>query len=118
MSLIDFDYLALISDNDREFEAELLSVYITDSEKHLNLAIQAILETDYSSLAKESHHLKGASGNVGALELQALAQELENDAKMQNLASAKEKIDRMMEQFTEIKELFQARYGDQVIPSN
>ncbi len=118
MAPIDFDYLALISDNDREFEAELLSVYITDSEKHLNLATQAILESDYSSLAKESHHLKGASGNVGAIELQALAQELEDDAKSQNLDSAKEKIDRMMEQFTVIKQLFQVRYGDQEIPSN
>lgn len=111
MSSIDFDYLALISDNDREFESELLAVYITDSEEHLKLAAQAILELDYSSLAKESHHLKGASGNVGAHTLQALALELENTAKSQDLDTGKAILDRMVRQFAEIKELCRVRYG-------
>lgn len=111
MSVIDLEYLASISDNDREFEAELLGVYIEDGEQHLNLANVAIAKQDWESLAREAHHLKGASSNVGALGLQALALDLENNAKAQNLDQARAILDRMLEQYQQVKDLFQERYG-------
>lgn len=111
MSPIDFDYLALISDNDREFETELLGVYLDDGASHLDLARLALDTGNWEQLGKEAHHLKGASGNVGAKELQSLALNLEDASRSQDTPGARSTLARMMEQFQAVKQLFRERYG-------
>ncbi len=73
-----------LSDGYLEFEIELLQVYIVDGNQHLQAAKVAIANQDNASLAREAHHLKGASGNVGALGMQSLAQQLEEKGKIQD----------------------------------
>lgn len=111
MSAIDFSYLASISDNDREFEEELLRVYLEDAQTHLEGARLAIEALDWEKLGKEAHHLKGASGNVGAQSLQSLALTLENAAKKHSIDESRAALDRMVELFQEVKQLFWERYG-------
>jgi histidine phosphotransfer protein HptB len=79
---IDLEYLQQLSDGDLEFEQELLQVYIEDGGQHLQAAKTAIADRDQANLAREAHHLKGASGNVGAIEMQSLAQQLEEKGKI------------------------------------
>ncbi|PLS67944.1 MAG: Hpt domain-containing protein [Cyanobacteria bacterium M5B4] len=110
MSAIDLAYLVLISDNDREFEEELLQVYIDDCQEHLQQAALAIQSLAWENLAREAHHLKGASGNVGAQEMQSLALALETAAKAQDDSSSRDALDRMQAKFEEVKQLFKERY--------
>jgi histidine phosphotransfer protein HptB len=74
---IDLEYLQQLSDGDTEFELELLEVYLEDTKQHLQAAKAAIAAQDGAQLAREAHHLKGASGNVGAMAMQAMAYKLE-----------------------------------------
>jgi histidine phosphotransfer protein HptB len=76
-SPIDTDYLQEISDGDVEFELELLQVYIEDTRMHLDAARAAIASADFSKIEQEAHHIKGASGNVGANAMHALALAIE-----------------------------------------
>ncbi len=57
--------------------AELLQIFITDSQNHLSTLRVAIAQGDYSTALHAIHQLKGASANVGALTLQAIATRLE-----------------------------------------
>jgi HPt (histidine-containing phosphotransfer) domain-containing protein len=74
---IDLEYLQQLSDSDTEFELELLQIYLEDTKEHLQAAKAAIMAQDGQQLAREAHHLKGASGNVGAMAMQAMAYKLE-----------------------------------------
>lgn len=111
MHSIDLNYLATVSDNDRGFEAELLQVYIEDTELHLEAAKLAQRGTDWDRVAKEAHHIKGASANVGAQEMQTLAVNLEREAKAQQIDSLAITLERMAVELEKVKQLFRERYS-------
>ncbi|CAN1208757.1 Hpt domain-containing protein [Tumidithrix helvetica PCC 7403] len=74
---IDTEYLQQISDGDLEFELELLQVYIDDTRIHIDATKAAIAEGDFLKIEQEAHHIKGASGNVGANDVHAFALAIE-----------------------------------------
>jgi PAS domain S-box-containing protein len=84
-SLIDWEHLHQISDGNEEFELELLQVFVKDTQSHLLLAEAAIENQDYWAIEQEAHHVKGASANVGIQSMQALAAELELQARQQDV---------------------------------
>jgi histidine phosphotransfer protein HptB len=84
------------SGGDINFEQELLDLFVTDAQQHLTAIEDAVTYLTSSPLPnsqadstaqnleiiyQEAHHLKGASGNIGAYSFQATAAELEQDAK-------------------------------------
>jgi histidine phosphotransfer protein HptB len=83
-SSINLDYLQELSDGDLEFEKDLLEIYLEDSKLHIEAAKSAIANRDHYTLGREAHHLKGASGNVGAIEMQSLSLELEQKSELQD----------------------------------
>lgn len=111
MSSIDFNYLANISDNDRDFEAELLRVYIEDTELHLEAAQTDLAAGEWDKLAKEGHHIKGASANVGAQPMQTLAARLEQEAKCQSPDRLALLLTEMTAELEKVKQLFNSRYS-------
>ena len=74
-----FDRLTLLKrlDGDEELLEEVLSIYFEDVPVRLKNLRNALERGDESIAATEAHTLKGASANVGALELQAAALEIE-----------------------------------------
>ncbi|MGF1600418.1 MAG: Hpt domain-containing protein [Thermosynechococcaceae cyanobacterium] len=83
-----------------EFEIELLNLFIEDAQQHLDtidVAISSAIkptegaaEGDYSeglagsnleTIYQEAHHLKGASGTIGAERFEAISTQLEQAAR-------------------------------------
>ncbi|KAF3890136.1 MULTISPECIES: response regulator [Nostocales] len=93
--LIDWKHLHQLSENDPEFELELLQMFIEDSRTHLETTKVAIADRDCQQIAREAHHLKGGSGNVGALAMQQAAEKLEECARFQEFAEASQVVDEL-----------------------
>ncbi|MDX1976229.1 MAG: Hpt domain-containing protein [Pseudanabaenaceae cyanobacterium bins.68] len=108
---INLKHLSSISDADREFERDLLEVYLEDSYSHLELARQAIAAKESNGLGREAHHLKGASGNVGADTMQALSKELELAGKTGNWAAALELIPQLEQGLSEVAKFLASHYS-------
>lgn len=107
---INLEHLSTLSDADPMFEQELLEVYLEDSYSHLELAKQAIATKDSNELAREAHHLKGASGNVGADTMQALSKDLEQASKNLNWADALSLIPHLEQGLQEIHTFLTTNY--------
>ncbi|WP_218653144.1 ATP-binding protein [Nostoc sp. TCL26-01] len=74
---INWEHLHRLTENDREFEIQLLQIFVEDIHNHLEIAKLAIAAHDFAQLAQEAHQMKGASGNVGATTMFLAADELE-----------------------------------------
>ncbi|MFN9557091.1 MAG: Hpt domain-containing protein, partial [Dolichospermum sp.] len=61
---------------DPEFELEILKVFVEDSLFHVEGIKAAITVNDFPQLAREAHHLKGSSVNVGATAMRKISEEL------------------------------------------
>lgn len=100
--LIDWEHLHEISDRNEEFELELLQTFIEDAESRLVSIKAAIATHDFTILEQESHHIKGASANVGVLLMYTLAAELEQQARQGHL---EEPVDLLRSLQAALKEL-------------
>ncbi|MEH1838835.1 MAG: GAF domain-containing protein [Nostoc sp.] len=82
---IDWEHLHRISGNDTEFELNLLQVCVEDIKPRLEIIKAAIASYDFGQIAREAHHLKGASANIGATAMYQAADKLERLAYHQDL---------------------------------
>jgi hypothetical protein len=82
---IDWEHLHRISGNDTEFELNLLQVCVEDIKPRLEIIKAAIASHDFGQIAREAHHLKGASANIGATAMYLAADKLERLAYHQDL---------------------------------
>ena len=63
--------------DDTEFVAEMYGIYVEDAAKRLADLDSALAADDSEKVNSAAHALKGASGNIGAERMSALAAELE-----------------------------------------
>ncbi len=75
--LFDPERLADICDGDAEFEREVVQMFLEDAIAHFEAALVAVNAGDFPRLSREAHYLKGASANMGAHSLEAIAIDLE-----------------------------------------
>ncbi|PIK91652.1 histidine kinase [Synechococcus sp. 65AY6Li] len=75
---IDAAYLDRVTGGDRQFQRELLQVFVQDCQNQLPHLRQAVTKGDPEELRKVAHRLKGASANVGAHAFSQAARELEH----------------------------------------
>jgi CheY-like chemotaxis protein len=75
---IDAAYLDRVTGGDRQFQRELLQVFVQDCQNQLPHLRQAVTKGDPEELRKVAHRLKGASANVGANAFCQVARELEH----------------------------------------
>ncbi|MBH8572411.1 response regulator [Nostocaceae cyanobacterium CENA369] len=80
---IDWEHLHQISENDSEFELNLLEIFVEDIQHHLEITKAAIASHDFEQLAREAHQIKGASANIGAINMRLAAEKLEQLARNQ-----------------------------------
>jgi HPt (histidine-containing phosphotransfer) domain-containing protein len=74
---IDWEQLHQVSENDPEFELELLTMLTEDVKIHLEDLHKAIFDRDASAIAHEAHYIKGASSTLGVVSVTALAKQIE-----------------------------------------
>jgi HPt (histidine-containing phosphotransfer) domain-containing protein len=75
---IDWEQLHQVSEDDPEFELELLTMLAEDVKIHIEDLHQAIVDNNPSEIASEAHYIKGASANVGIIGLSSLAKQIEH----------------------------------------
>jgi HPt (histidine-containing phosphotransfer) domain-containing protein len=78
---IDWEQLHQISEDDPEFELELLTMLAEDVKLHIEDLRQAVINGDKDAIAHEAHYIKGASANVGVRPIATLAKQLEQLAR-------------------------------------
>ncbi|MDF5735914.1 MAG: ATP-binding protein [Nostoc sp. S13] len=74
---IDWERLHQISENNLEFEFELLQIFVEDIQPRLEVMKIAITAHDFEQLTLQAHQIKGASANMGATTMHLAAQKLE-----------------------------------------
>jgi HPt (histidine-containing phosphotransfer) domain-containing protein len=74
---IDWEQLHQISENDPEFELELLTMLAEDVKVHIDELRQAVVDRDIPAISHEAHYIKGASANVGIISITAAAKQIE-----------------------------------------
>jgi len=77
VSPIDAKHFSATTGDDPEFAAELLAVFIEDTEARLEEIQQALQAGDLSQVKRTAHHLRGSSANVGCFAMQAIARDME-----------------------------------------
>ncbi|MBC1219492.1 response regulator [Nostoc sp. UCD121] len=80
---IDWERLHQLSENNSEFELELLQLFVEDMQPRIEIIKIAIADSDYEQLALQIHQIKGASANIGATTMHLAAQKLEKLAQNQ-----------------------------------
>ncbi|MHC5853395.1 GAF domain-containing protein [Nostoc sp.] len=101
---IDWEHLHQISGNDQEFELNLLQICIEDIKPRLEIIKAAIASHDFDQIAREAHHLKGASANIGASVMYLAADKLEQLADYQELRGTTNLISELEEFVNRIQE--------------
>ncbi|MEH1920643.1 GAF domain-containing protein [Nostoc sp.] len=101
---IDWEQLHQISGNDQEFELNLLQLCVEDIKPRLEIIEIAIAHHDFEQIAREAHHLKGASANIGATAMYLAANKLEQLANDQDLRGTTNLISELNEFVNRIQE--------------
>jgi HPt (histidine-containing phosphotransfer) domain-containing protein len=77
---VDWERLMLTADNDRDFAAELVQVFIESGDSMLEDISEALARGDVSAVGRAAHSLKGSSANMCAGATSAAAALLESAA--------------------------------------
>ncbi|MBD2532031.1 response regulator [Nostoc flagelliforme FACHB-838] len=102
---IQWERLHQLSENNPEFELELLQIFVEDIQPRIELIKIAIATNDFGKLAQEVHQIKGASANVGATKMHLAVEKLEELARNQerrgttNLISDLEELVKRIQEF-------------------
>lgn len=99
----DFNVLSDVTGGDTEFERDLLGEYLSGTtgllERH-----RALLESgDFEQLQRVAHSLKGSSLTMGATRLGALAKELEQSARVGDLARSTALVEDAVREFAALR---------------
>jgi HPt (histidine-containing phosphotransfer) domain-containing protein len=92
---IDWEQLHQISEDDPEFELELLTMLVEDVKIHIDELRQAVACRDIVAIGHEAHYIKGASANVGIISITAAAKQIEVLAANQQIADITPIIEQM-----------------------
>jgi PAS domain S-box-containing protein len=85
---IDWEQLHQVSEDNPEFELELLTMLAEDVKVHIEDLDRAVAQSDAAAIAQEAHYIKGASANVGVISISNLAKQIEHQARNQQLEGA------------------------------
>lgn len=96
---LDLPALAMASGGDREFEKELLTIFLDNGQVIMEAIEASIQSSTFNQIHQHAHQLKGSSSYVGAKSLQKLAGQLEQLAR-EEISTHNHIL------FAEIKEVF------------
>jgi two-component system, sensor histidine kinase and response regulator len=82
---VDLPALREITGGDADFERDLIETFVVSGDKCLADIVEALRVSDYETIGKRAHALKGASANIHAHRLSAAASHLEIAARSNSL---------------------------------
>ncbi len=82
---VDVNALHELTGGDAEFERELIDTFVESGDKCLKEILEAVRTSDFDTVGKRAHALKGASVNIHAHRLAAAASNLELAARNNSL---------------------------------
>ena len=94
---VDMNALREITGGDPDFERELVETFVSSGDKCLAEILSAYRTSDFETIGKRAHALKGASANIHAAGLAAAASSLESAARMNSTGE----IDGLLQQLSE-----------------
>jgi CheY-like chemotaxis protein/HPt (histidine-containing phosphotransfer) domain-containing protein len=94
---VDMTALHELTGGDQEFERELLETFVSSGDQCLAEILSALHVSDFVTIGKRAHALKGASANIHAARLAAAASSLESAARANSLGD----IDGLVQELTE-----------------
>ncbi|MEH1827029.1 MAG: ATP-binding protein [Nostoc sp.] len=74
---IDWERLHQLSENNPEFELELLQIFVEDIQPRLEVIKTAIATHDFEQIALQTHQIKGSSANMGVTTMRLAAEKIE-----------------------------------------
>jgi HPt (histidine-containing phosphotransfer) domain-containing protein len=92
---IDWEQLHQVSEDDPEFELELLTMLAEDVKIHISDLRRAVVDRDPIAIGHEAHYIKGASANVGIISITASAKQIEQLANKQLIADIAPIVEQM-----------------------
>ena len=92
---IDWEQLHQVSEDDPEFELELLTMLAEDIKIHIADLHQAVIDRDPIAIAHEAHYIKGSSANVGIVMIAKLAKQIEQLVREQSNRDLAPLVDQM-----------------------
>jgi CheY-like chemotaxis protein len=93
---VDMSALHELTGGDQEFERELLETFVSSGDQCLAEILSALRVSDFDTIGKRAHALKGASANIHAARLAAAASSLESAARANSLGD----IDGLVQELT------------------
>jgi PAS domain S-box-containing protein len=82
---VDLAHLQKVSRGDRDFQRELVTVFLNDCNDYLAALKQGLTQADAAQVARAAHQIKGASLSVGIRTIPDLVATLEEDARQGNI---------------------------------
>jgi two-component system, sensor histidine kinase and response regulator len=82
---VDLSALHELTGGDADFERDLIETFVASGDKCLADILEALRVSDYETIGKRAHALKGASANIHAHRLSAAASHLEIAARSNSL---------------------------------
>ncbi len=104
---IDWAQLHQISDGNQEFEVELIKLFFVETKTLLASLSGAIGAQNVHRVEHIAHQIKGSSGNIGFRAMSAIADQLERQARQQNLTSASEYLQELTQWILEIQQFLE-----------
>jgi len=108
---IDWERLHQLSENNPEFETELLQIFVEDIQARIEVIKIAIAALDFEQLALQAHQIKGASANMGVTTMHQAAEKLEQLAHNQERRGTNNLISELEEFVKRIQEFLVISYG-------
>jgi len=107
-SNINFEQIKDISEGDRDFEQEIITMYLEDTRGRIQTLESHLAEQNWEHLKREAHTLKGSSGNIGVDCTFKLCKQLEQASLDQDEQKAKELVASIKTMTEEVAELFKS----------
>jgi HPt (histidine-containing phosphotransfer) domain-containing protein len=103
MKSFDYDRAMEAAGGDAELFCELMSIFNSQIKQNLQGLEIALAAGDYEHVAFVANTLKGALGNLGALQGAQIAGSLEVEGQQQNLATVKKLMQELWQEIDKFK---------------
>jgi signal transduction histidine kinase/DNA-binding response OmpR family regulator len=103
---IDLEALHEVTDGDEHFERELIATFVASGDRCLADIVRALAAQDLETVGKRAHALKGASANIHAHPLCAVASDLENAARRNALPEIDRLVAKLRDRLAAVNEQF------------
>ena len=107
--IVDWDFINERFGDYPDLIQELITIYLEESPKQMEQIRQAAQTGNMANLSLYAHSLKGASANMGAMELRYAAGELEAKGKAQDNSNLQPLLERLEAAFARTEEEFKSR---------